>query len=120
MLLNTILAFAAEDNLGDMENFSGLYFLWLIGGLGAGCGIATFPMIVNVMFWTKQKEIGFSQAVFGGLGNCTAGIFALLMPIVMGISIGLEGLPLAYTLWLIITVIGTAVVVVKIVNPPYH
>jgi len=83
MFLNTILAYATLDDLATMENFSGLYFLWLIGGLGAGFGIATFPMIVNVMFWSRQKEIGFSQAVFGGLGNCTAGTFALLMPFVI-------------------------------------
>jgi nitrate/nitrite transporter NarK len=83
MLLNTVLAYTTIDDLETMENFSGTYFLWLIGGLGAGFGIAVFPMIINVLFWTKQKEIGFSQAVFGGLGNCTAGIFALLMPIVI-------------------------------------
>jgi len=114
------LAYTAEDSLKDMENFSLLYFLWLIGGLGAGCGIATFPMIINVMLWTKKKEIGFSQSVFGGIGNCSAGIFALLMPFIMELSLGVEGLPLAYTLWLILTIIGTAVVVKKIVNPPYH
>ena len=73
-------------------------------------------MIVNVMFWTKKQNIGFSQAVFGGLGNCTAGLFALIMPII----IGWKNLTFAYVLWLIITLAGTAVVIVKIVNPPYH
>ena len=53
MLLNTILALVTTDDLGDMENFSFSYFLWLIGGLGAGFGIAVFPMIVNVLFWSK-------------------------------------------------------------------
>ncbi len=83
MLLNTILAYTTIDDVPTTENFTGVYFLWLLGGLGAGFGIATFPMIVNVMFWSRQKEIGFSQAVYLGLGNCPFIVFALLLPFVI-------------------------------------
>jgi hypothetical protein len=60
ILFNTILAYITTDDLDLMENWSGTYFLWLFGGLGAGFGIATFPMIANVMFWTKEENSGFS------------------------------------------------------------
>ena len=116
MLLNTILAYSTIDDLEETVNFSGIYFLWLLGGLLAGFGIAVFPMIINVMFWSRQKEIGFSQAIFGGLGNCTAGAFALIMPFVMDIW----SLPFAYVLWLILACAGTGVVCLKILDPPYH
>jgi len=60
MLLNTILAVWWMEDLETMQNFNGFYEWWLLGGLLAGCGIAVFPMIINVMFWSRKEEIGFS------------------------------------------------------------
>jgi hypothetical protein len=36
----------------EVEDWSIKYFCWCIGGLMAGCGIAVFPMIINVFFWS--------------------------------------------------------------------
>ena len=58
MFLNTYLAFLTADELKTVENFSSYYFYWLFGGLAAGFGIATFPLITSVMFWSKKNEIG--------------------------------------------------------------
>ena len=60
MTLNTILAYKTIDDLGTMENFSGLYFLWMLGGFLAGFGICTFCMISNVLFWSRKKSNGYS------------------------------------------------------------
>ena len=56
------------------------YFCWLTGGILNGFGVALSPMSINVMFWSKKEESGYNQAIFGGLGNLTVGIFALMMP----------------------------------------
>jgi len=58
MVFNTILANTIE--LPEMEAWSWRYFLWILGGLLAGMGIATFPMIINVMFWHDKSEAGAS------------------------------------------------------------
>jgi len=58
MVWNTFLAFTTLDDLETMEDFSGLWFMWFLGGAFAGFGIATFPMIINVLFWSKISEAG--------------------------------------------------------------
>ena len=83
LFLNTYLAFNNIDELATMKSFSGSYIWWLFGGLAAGFGIATFPMITSVMFWSNKDNLGHNQALFGGFGNVTAGTFALLMSVVI-------------------------------------
>ena len=58
LFLNTYLAFNNLDELETMQSFSGSYIWWLFGGLAAGFGIATFPMITSVMFWSNVEDIG--------------------------------------------------------------
>jgi len=60
MTLNTILAYKTLDDLATMQNYTGMYFLWMLGGLLAGFGICTFPMISNVLFWSKIENAGYS------------------------------------------------------------
>ena len=85
LFLNTYLVFSNMDTMTDMkmENFSGDYIWWLSGGLAAGFGIATFPMISSVVLWSKPKNVGHNQAMFGGFGNLSAGVFSLLMTVVI-------------------------------------
>ena len=99
-----------------MENFSSLYMWWLFGGLAAGFGIATFPMIYSVVFWSKRKNIGHNMAMFGGFGNLTAGVFSLLMTVVMNYTT----LEIAYVLWLMLANVGTLMVIRLLPNSPYH
>ena len=99
-----------------MESFSGAYIWWLFGGLAAGFGIATFPMITSVMFWSDKENIGHNQALFGGFRNITAGIFALLMSVVISFA----NLETAYVLWLMLTIVGTFMVIRYLPNSPYH
>lgn len=41
-----------------MNANSGWYWGFVIGGLLAGMGIATFPMTINVMYWHEKSVIG--------------------------------------------------------------
>lgn len=117
--LNMILAFTQDtldDGKYDMDAFAGRYWLWVIGGWLSGFGIATFPMIINVALWSTLAEGGVKQALYGGLANCTPGIFALLMPFVTEAW----NLKVAYVLWLIMTILGSGGALAFIVNTPYH
>ncbi len=90
--------------------------MWVIGGWLSGFGIATFPMIINVALWSTLAEGGVKQAMYGGIANCTPGSFALLMPFVMEAA----NLKVAYVIWLVLTILGSAGAMAFVVNTPYH
>jgi len=60
MSINTIMSGLLVDNddFASVDMSSGYYWGLLIGGLFAGCGVATFPMTINVMFWHEKSVIG--------------------------------------------------------------
>jgi len=64
-------------NPEEVEQFSLIYFLWSIGGLLAGFGIAAFPLIINTLYWSPKAKAGRNQATYAGIGNLTPG-FALV------------------------------------------
>lgn len=70
----------------------------LIGlGMLAGCGIAVFSVgIGQVSYWYPFGRQGAPLAVYAGLGNLAPGLFALLLPLAVGI-VGITG---AYAVWL--------------------
>lgn len=74
------------------------HYLPLIGlGMLAGCGIAVFSVgIGQVSYWYPHDSQGAPLAVYAGLGNMAPGLFALLLPLV----IGALSIAAAYALWL--------------------
>jgi NNP family nitrate/nitrite transporter-like MFS transporter len=69
-------------NPEDVENWSLLYFLWCLGGMMSGMGLAEFPLIINTLHWSPAEKAGTNQALFAGLGNITPGIFLVVIAIV--------------------------------------
>ncbi|MCP3685520.1 MAG: MFS transporter [bacterium] len=114
MALNTYLAFTVT--LKTMEGWGADYILWCFGGLLSGCGVATFPMIINVLFWSEKKVVGHRQALYGGIGNAFPGTFALCLPFV----IDAWGIDWAYVIWLCFLVIFSIVSIAGMLNPPFH
>jgi NNP family nitrate/nitrite transporter-like MFS transporter len=83
-----------------------LYPLVLFLGLLAGFGIATFSVgIGQTSYWFPQRRQGWALGAYAGLGNVAPGLFALLIPIV----VGLWAIAGAYTAWLAFLVVGTVV-----------
>lgn len=82
------------------------HFPTLIGlGALAGCGIAVFSVgIGQVSYWYPHDRQGAPLAIYAGLGNVAPGLFALLLPVVIGGS----GLTRAYALWLGLLLAGIA------------
>lgn len=81
------------------------YVLLLALGTLAGCGIATFSVgIGQVSYWYPHKRQGTALAIYAGLGNVAPGLFALLIPVV----IGALGITWAYGLWLALLLTGIA------------
>lgn len=78
----------------------------LIGlGMLAGCGIAVFSVgIGQVSYWYPRDAQGAPLAIYAGLGNVAPGLFALLLPVV----IGAWGITRAYALWLGLLLVGIA------------
>lgn len=82
MGLNLALSAALEGNKlwATIDASSGYYWGYIIGGMLAGFGIASFPMTINVMFWHDKSKIGSAQAIYGGIGNVFPGFFSFLIP----------------------------------------
>ncbi|GIW52197.1 MAG: MFS transporter [Gemmatimonadales bacterium] len=79
------------------------YLLLLALGMLAGCGIATFSVgIGQVSYWYPHDRQGAALATYAGLGNVAPGLFALLLPLV----IGTLGITRAYGLWLVLLLAG--------------
>ncbi len=56
MLIMTVLAFASD--IAEMSPSAAPYYFWCLGGLLAGMGVATFPMIINVLYWSTNAKAG--------------------------------------------------------------
>jgi MFS transporter, NNP family, nitrate/nitrite transporter len=79
------------------------YWLFVVLGLFAGCGIATFSVgIPQTSYWFDRKKQGAALGTYAGLGNMAPGIFTILLAFMLPIT----GLPNAYVLWLIFLVVG--------------
>lgn len=59
------------------------YYCLLISAILAGFGIAIFPMIISVLFWSDKFSSGYNQSIYAGLGNLSPGVFAILMPLII-------------------------------------
>lgn len=85
---------------------SAFYPLVLFMGFLAGFGIATFSVgIGQTSYWFPQRKQGWALGAYAGFGNVAPGLFALLIPVV----IGLWAIAGAYSLWLVFLVVGTIV-----------
>lgn len=86
----------------DVTDWSAKYFLWCIGGLFSGTGLATFPLITNTLYWSQPKDAGKNQGIFGGLGNISPGLFLI---VIVGILTALDSnsnkLKILFVVWLI-------------------
>ncbi len=80
-----------------------LYPLVLFLGFLAGFGIATFSVgIGQTSYWFPQRKQGWALGAYAGFGNIAPGLFAWLIPII----VGLWTITGAYTLWLVFLVAG--------------
>lgn len=82
------------------------YPLVLLLGLLAGFGIATFSVgIGQTSYWFPQRNQGWALGAYAGFGNVAPGLFALLIPVV----VGLWAITGAYALWLVFLIVGTII-----------
>lgn len=86
------------------EGLGSEHYPLLLGlGMLAGCGIATFSVgIGQVSYWYPHGRQGAPLAVYAGLGNVAPGLFALLLPLVIGVL----SITWAYALWLGLLLVG--------------
>lgn len=86
------------------DNMRGMYPLVLLFGCLSGCGIATFSVGVGqTSYWYPKQKQGTPLAVFAGIGTSAAGIFALILPILLNAY----GFISAYFAWTVFMIIGT-------------
>ncbi|HJX12633.1 MAG TPA: MFS transporter [Dehalococcoidales bacterium] len=92
-------------NILHPEGLTPAYFpLVLVLGLLVGFGIATFSVgIAQTSYWFPQKKQGWALGAYAGFGNMAPGLFAWLIPIV----VGLWAITGAYTIWLVFLIAGT-------------
>ena len=109
-LVGTLFLFY-PDNFG-----SHLYVPLLVFGILAGAGSATFSVgIAQTSYWFPEDEQGFAMGVFGGAGNIGPGIINSVIPFLIGVA----GLALAYSSWLVFMLAATALYFVYGANPYY-
>ena len=90
--------------------------LIIILGMLVGCGIATFSVgIGQITYWYPQARQGQVLALYAGLGNLAPGIFAFLVPVL----IGMTTLSWTYAVWLVILVTGIAAYATLSCNAPF-
>lgn len=99
------------------DNLTSTHFpLIIILGMLAGCGIATFSVgIGQIAYWHPQAQQGRVLALYAGLGNLAPGIFALLVPVL----IGMTSLRWTYAMWLIILTTGIIAYATLSCNAPF-
>lgn len=86
------------------NNMEGTYWLILLFGCLSGCGVATFSVgSGQTSYWYPKKEQGSALGIFGGFGTLGAGVFALILPMLLS-SIGFVD---AYYVWTVCIIIGT-------------
>ncbi len=56
MLIMTILAFTTD--IKAMTHKEAPYYVWVFSGLLAGFGVASFAMIINVLYWSTAEKKG--------------------------------------------------------------
>ena len=99
------------------ENFNmSLYPLLVFFGLLAGAGGATFSAgITQTSYWYPSDKQGFALGAFAGVGNIGPGMVVYVLPVL----IGLWGMTMAYSTWLVFLLVVTAVYAVYAVDPYY-
>lgn len=99
------------------ENFDmSLYPLLVLFGFFAGAGGATFSVgITQTSYWYPRDKQGFALGAFAGAGNIGPGMVVYVFPVL----IGLLGLTMAYSIWLVFLIVVTAVYAVFAVDPYY-
>lgn len=86
------------------NNMEGTYWLILLFGCLSGCGVATFSVgSGQTSYWYPKKKQGSALGIFGGFGTLGAGVFALILPMLLS-SIGFVN---AYYVWTVCIIIGT-------------
>lgn len=96
------LLFLYHPNSLSSEHFKLLLIIGLLGGAGA----ATFSVgVPQTSYWFNSQRQGYALGFYAGVGNIGPGLFNLLMPVM----VGLVGLTLAYTGWLVFLSIVTVV-----------
>ncbi len=79
------------------------YPMLLFLALLVGCGIATFSVgIGQVSYWFPKKKQGWALGAYAGFGNIAPGLFAYLIPLLIG-TFALTG---TYLIWLGLLLVG--------------
>ena len=96
----TVILFARWPDL------SGLFPWVLLFAVLTGAGVATFSVgIAQTSYWFPQSKQGIALGSYAGLGNTAPGWWVLTVPaIILAV-----GFPMAYGIWLIFLLAGTAV-----------
>lgn len=93
-----------------------LYPLLVLFGLLAGAGGATFSVgITQTSYWYPIEKQGFALGAFAGAGNLGPGVVTYVLPVLIGVG----GLTLAYSTWLVFVVVVTVVYALLAVDPYY-
>lgn len=86
------------------DGMKGMYPLVLLFGSLSGCGIATFSVGVGqTSYWYPKQKQGTPLAIFAGIGTSAAGIFALILPVLLNAY----GFISAYFAWTVFMIVGT-------------
>lgn len=86
------------------DGMKGMYPLVLLFGSLSGCGIATFSVGVGqTSYWYPKQKQGTPLAIFAGIGTSAAGIFALILPLLLNAY----GFISAYFAWTVFMIVGT-------------
>ncbi len=99
------------------EHLTAEHYPWLLffGSLG-GCGIATFSVGVGqVSYWFPKARQGKALSFYGGLGNTSPGLVAIVLPLIIAVG----GLWVGYFVSLVIVITGIVLYVVLGFNAPY-
>lgn len=86
------------------NNMDGTFGLILLFGCLSGCGVATFSVgSGQTSYWYPKNKQGSALGIFGGYGTLGAGVFALILPMLLK-SVGFVN---AYYVWTACIIIGT-------------
>lgn len=88
------------------HNMQGTYWLILLFGCLSGFGIASFSVGAGQSsYWYPKSKQGIVLGIFAGLGNLGAGVFAILLPLLLTAA----GFVPAYFIWTGMLIVGTIV-----------
>lgn len=97
-------------------NMDGTYWLILLFGCLSGCGIATFSVGAGQSsYWYPKRKQGLALGIFGGLGTLGAGVFAIVLPLLLK-KVGFVS---AYHIWTLCMIFGLVVYAVLSCNAYY-